>query len=208
MRREAEQSSELVGDFAVSGCGSIGSGNDDQIEGRMDEVVVFSEELTNLPPDAIALWRIPDLAAGGDSQTRGSGGEGSCENDEARPGLSPTPILQGNEIRALPNVQSFGKPLVPNRLEVVAHPGCFGGIETVRRLRPLARRRAKMARPAAVAMRLRKPCLRKRLRLLGLKVGCIGGPQQSGVLPVRDAERARKIFRSASSHHISRVMSI
>src|SRR5690606_15777295 len=39
--------------------------------------------------------------------------------------------------------------------------------QAVRRLRPLARRRARILRPSAVAMRARKPWSRLRLRLLG-----------------------------------------
>ena len=38
------------------------------------------------------------------------------------------------------------------------------------RLRPFARRRASRRRPLLVAMRARKPCVRLRCRLLGLKV--------------------------------------
>ena len=41
---------------------------------------------------------------------------------------------------------------------------------TVRRRRPLARRRARTLRPSAVAMRLRKPCLLTRLRFEGWNV--------------------------------------
>ena len=37
----------------------------------------------------------------------------------------------------------------------------------VSRLRPLARLRLRMSRPARVLMRLRKPCARARLRFLG-----------------------------------------
>jgi hypothetical protein len=39
--------------------------------------------------------------------------------------------------------------------------------QTVRRLRPFARRRAKTRRPERVAMRARKPCVRWRRILLG-----------------------------------------
>lgn len=42
--------------------------------------------------------------------------------------------------------------------------------QTVRRLRPFRRRRLMIARPPGVLMRLRKPCLFRRLRLLGWKV--------------------------------------
>jgi hypothetical protein len=45
--------------------------------------------------------------------------------------------------------------------------GCLGGTETVRRLRPLARRRLITARPPGVAMRSRNPCVLFRRLLLG-----------------------------------------
>ena len=43
-------------------------------------------------------------------------------------------------------------------------------LETVKRTRPLARRRAKTLRPSADAIRARKPCLFTRLRLWGWNV--------------------------------------
>src|SRR5690606_40792865 len=48
------------------------------------------------------------------------------------------------------------------------HP--FRMSQTVRRLRPLARRRDRTWRPFLVAMRARKPWVRARLRVLGWKV--------------------------------------
>ena len=45
--------------------------------------------------------------------------------------------------------------------------GAAGSRYGIRRLRPLARRRARTLRPSAVAMRARKPCVRTRLILLG-----------------------------------------
>jgi hypothetical protein len=47
------------------------------------------------------------------------------------------------------------------------HPGCLGGIVTVRRRRPLSLRRLSTLRPPAVAIRVRKPWVRFRLTLLG-----------------------------------------
>ena len=47
--------------------------------------------------------------------------------------------------------------------------------QTARRLRPLARRRARTRRPPLVAMRARKPWTRLRCRLLGLNVRFIFG---------------------------------
>jgi hypothetical protein len=47
--------------------------------------------------------------------------------------------------------------------------------ETVRRLRPLARRRFRTSRPFFVAMRTRNPCVRLRRRRFGWKVTLIIG---------------------------------
>ncbi len=57
--------------------------------------------------------------------------------------------------------------------------GCFGGMLTVNRLRPLARRRFSTCRPPGLAMRVRKPCVRFRRRLLGWYVRFIRSPQRS-----------------------------
>lgn len=70
----------------------------------------------------------------------------------------------------------------------------------VSRVRPLARRRLRMARPAFVAMRARKPCVRARLILLGWNVRFIADlPDclRSGLSPAR--KRAGKGTRG----HIS-----
>ena len=47
--------------------------------------------------------------------------------------------------------------------------------ETVRRLRPLARRRFRTCRPFLVAMRTRNPCVRLRRRRFGWKVTLMFG---------------------------------
>lgn len=74
-------------------------------------------------------------------------------------------------------------PLPHDRVEVAAGPQAFatmtaghgcrsggesGGDYAVRRLRPLRRRAAMMARPLRVDIRARKPCL----RFLGIRFGC------------------------------------
>ena len=55
----------------------------------------------------------------------------------------------------------------------LAHKANFGERKSLqqdqadKRFRPFARRELKMARPALVSIRVRKPCLRLRFRLLG-----------------------------------------
>lgn len=70
----------------------------------------------------------------------------------------------------------------PARVRCVHGRDCLGrgerrGNQALRRLRPLARRRARILRPSAVAIRARKPWSRARLRLLGWKVRLVAmGP--------------------------------
>ena len=52
-------------------------------------------------------------------------------------------------------------------------PPCFEGTEIVSRCRPFFRRRARVARPQRVAIRVRNPCRLTRLRLRGRYDGCI-----------------------------------
>ncbi len=81
----------------------------------------------------------------------------------AVPALTST--LQREKISAGQQTSGFGQPVRPT---AGSQPrASFGGIVTVRRLRPLARRLLMTARPAAVLMRTRKPCVRLRRRLLG-----------------------------------------
>lgn len=55
--------------------------------------------------------------------------------------------------------------------------------QTARRLRPLARRRDRTARPFLVAMRARKPWVRARLMVLGWKVRFMEGYLVGGLGP-------------------------
>jgi hypothetical protein len=55
-------------------------------------------------------------------------------------------------------------------MEDLAQSGRAISLETVRRLRPLARRRFRVSRPPLELIRSRKPCLFRRFRLLGWKV--------------------------------------
>ena len=56
------------------------------------------------------------------------------------------------------------------RMAEIRGSGTWGSSLTVSLWRPLARRRASTARPSAVFMRTRKPCVLARLRLFGWKV--------------------------------------
>jgi hypothetical protein len=60
------------------------------------------------------------------------------------------------------------QPVCRREAQLRAHagqPGCLGGIEIARRVRPFARRRLSILRPPGVAIRARNPWVRLRRRL-------------------------------------------
>ena len=80
----------------------------------------------------------------------------------------PTKLV--DEYRSPLFVARAKSPLSVSRA-VLASTGIFFGDPYAERwMRPLARRAAKTARPARVAMRARKPCFLARRRVLGWKV--------------------------------------
>ena len=102
---------------------------------------------------------------------------------EAKPVLGQL-ILPGQKQQLLLAGFMVGRaeylPIIGGAQQPLTGPECsshsndreLGGLNrkvayAARRLRPLARRRAITARPLLVAMRLRKPCVRLRLRTLG-----------------------------------------
>ena len=91
----------------------------------------------------------------------------------------------GQPSAALPNGAKFGR-LVQTLARLEIQPiGWLRDRKKVRRyqgqrrLRPFARRRASNRRPLFVAMRARKPCVRARCKLLGLKVRFIAQLQET-----------------------------
>ena len=129
---------------------------------RQETPRVAAKHLAHAALHVIAYDRAADLATHRDSQAR-AGCASSAEHDEVR---RMPPSCRPPERQVLPPAAH------PRRLrEALAcgrgHLGCFGGIETVSRFRPLARRRFKICLPPGVAMRAMNPCVRKRRRLLG-----------------------------------------
>jgi hypothetical protein len=131
------------------------------VEWRVEVAPDRTQYLAHEPFDAIPHDGIPDAGAYRDADSTCAVPRCRLQNDELL-GMLPVPVaLHPEELVALPDSRELGKGARP------AHPGCFGGTETVRRLRPLARRRFKTLRPAGVAMRARNPWVRFRRRLLG-----------------------------------------
>jgi len=114
--------------------------------------------------DPVTNHRVADLARNRQSQpSRGLIGKLHQVNDEMRGLSADARTPQQQKIRAAMQA------MLGAEAEAVAgfYPGCLGGIDTVRRWRPLVRRRLSTRRPLGDAIRARNPWVRFRRRLLG-----------------------------------------
>lgn len=164
--REAEGACELVDDIGGTKAGRAGPGNDQHVERRRQLDAMAAEEFAHQSADAVACRRATDLAASGDAEARRRMVSVTDDHDEVRDGLTPPLALQRQELVSLAQAELRRKALRPIRARG-AQFGCLGGIETVNRLRPLARRRLMTACPPGVLIRARNPCVRLRRLLLG-----------------------------------------
>src|SRR5689334_5953608 len=110
----------------------------------------------------IAGHRAADLPTDGDPEPRHAGRTPQHEHEVSHPSLFAA-AAQGQELPAATNARRLREALAM----AGRHLGCFGGIETVSRLRPLARLRLRTFRPPGVAIRVRNPCVFLRRVLLG-----------------------------------------
>ena len=129
------------------------------------------ERLAQQPLHPVALDRAADLAADRDAEARVVGVARAREGVEhevpagVRAALAIDPLELG----------AAGEPAPPS----LAGPAALGARavghpQGVSRLRPLRRRRSRIARPPRVRMRARNPCVRARLRFLGWYVRFTG----------------------------------
>ena len=163
---EAECACELVIDIGVPNARRTGPSDDENVAGRSEADMMAAEEFPYQTADAIARRCATDLAAGGDPEARRWLLSLAGNHDEVRNGLPPSLALERQELVSLaqPVLRRKALRAAPARRSQF---GCLGGIETVRRLRPLARRRFRTCFPPGVAIRARKPCVRLRRLLLG-----------------------------------------
>lgn len=164
--REAEGASELEIDIGVTNARCIGPGDDQHVARRSQLDAMAAEELAHETADAVAGRRATHLAAGGDAEARRRMLSVAGDHDEVGGGLALSFALQRQELAALAQPVARRKVLRPAPARCVQR-GCLGGTETVRRLRPLARRRLRTWRPPGVSILARKPCVRLRRLLLG-----------------------------------------
>jgi hypothetical protein len=121
-----------------------------------------SIDFTDSPFQAVPDYGSAHFATHGDPET-GTARASLHEQDEAVRSAFVTRTTERQELPPAAYARRLWKALAL----MGGHLGCFGGIETVSRFRPLARLRRRTLRPPGVAIRARKPWVRKRRVLLG-----------------------------------------
>lgn len=135
-----------VGEFG------FGLGFDDEVEGGGEVVLGGAEGFANEPFEPVSLVGFAVAAGGGDSEAGGSRVRAAKDLDGEEVACAVLAFASGaQEVVAAQEAPPLGK----------------GKGQTVSRLRPWRRRRLSTLRPAAVAMRERKPWVFFRRRLLG-----------------------------------------
>ena len=123
--------------------------------------------------ETMAGDRVADLAAGGLAETGSPFGVAQAVEDKKRAAFAPTLGVTAAVIvrpaKGLTTPESLATPGRGLRFLRILRDACrhHGGGQTVRRLRPLRRRRERTLRPFLVLIRSRKPCVFLRRRLLG-----------------------------------------
>jgi hypothetical protein len=159
-----QDTSELPPDLRIAEGGGRRTGDHQDIAWRHNAVLIASEKLAHQAFDPVTHYSASHPPACGDSEP-GDGAAALFRNDDkACSGAPATFLLDADELRPFADAFRFRQPLVA---AFGRQRGCFGGVVTVSRLRPLARRRFNTWRPPGLLMRARNPCVRLRRRLLG-----------------------------------------
>jgi hypothetical protein len=126
--------------------------NDDNVKPR--RYLVSTKDLSNQSFSSVSLNRAADLPGRRDSEPPHAALIGQDENRAVAAVSSNAPLVDLLELRTPADVFGWTEPQSYSLL-------------TVRRLRPLARRRFNTRRPFLVLMRTRNPCVFARWRVLG-----------------------------------------
>jgi len=149
-------------------------------------VLALAERFAGQALESVALDGVASgLDAHGQTEPRLARFVGTSDHEEQRIGRSLTLPVNGVELRLVGQAARAREASRDRRAIVTVRENG----QTARRLRPLARRRARTSRPPLVAMRARKPWTRLRCRLLGLNVRFIFG---SGVSCKRTGKQDQK----------------
>jgi hypothetical protein len=140
------------------------TGDDDEVDGDARLMVQPPEHFSNQSFRTISPNSVSKLPGGDDPEPGcGRGTRGEQEREVAR----RHPVGRIEDLLEL-FTSSYA---LPSGEPVRRHPASQAyELETVRRLRPFARRRFSTSRPFFVAIRVRKPCVFLRRRRLGWKV--------------------------------------
>ena len=149
--------------------------DDDVVAGRGESILGGPEVFAEQPLDPVPNDGVPDLPTRGNSQATPSELIVGEIDDEVGRGSPRAPRGGPPVVTAQEKPLILRKPPLPGGATSRGAPAAppkrrrsyFLATRTVSRLRPLARLRFSTARPAAVLMRLRKPCVVFLLRLCG-----------------------------------------
>ena len=137
------------------------AGDQHQVHPLEQLVLVQAEAFPHEPTRTVANVRLANAPAGDDAKPRrGVRREALPVGQHAALGQAAAALPVGPEIRAGLDSAGSGKSRVLAGGRHVCRKGRQAGVS---RARPRARRPARILRPALVAMRARKPCLRLRL---------------------------------------------
>ncbi len=138
---------------------SVPSGQHDRIGSGWQLSTLERKRLPQQTLDPVSLDSPADLPRDGEPETR-------CSRLPAREDIQDQ--LSAGVRPALPeDPLELSAPRQPRAPRACPGARRHGGHQTVRRLRPFDRRRFSVMRPARVRIRVRKPCVRARLRFFG-----------------------------------------
>ncbi len=152
----------------IPGRENVAPGNNDDINLPAELRTMFAKNRTQHAPGTVSVNRTVAHFFAGHHAEPERGTFAATKPEHHRP-PDKTPPLR----KSLPEVGGFYQSLIfgkrVSRHRVFLRLSDYASA-TVRRLRPFWRRRFRMARPSAVSIRLRKPCLRARLIFDGCHV--------------------------------------
>jgi len=138
--------------------------NDDDVDRRRG--LVSAEQGPGQAFGAVAFDGIPQFAGGGNAESSGGSPILDDEQGHEAPVQFDACVVRPFELRATPDTLVPGKTFGHAGGSLATRSPAYSS-ETVRRFRPLARRRARTMRPFLVDIRTRKPWVFARRRVLG-----------------------------------------
>ncbi len=163
---------EIVKQAGEGGLDQLASRNDDRVDARPPVVLqVLPEHLSNQSFCPVSRHSPPELAGRDDAKSCFRTAVHEQQKGQVTPVLPEAAIEYVLKFTTAPDAVCPAEPLgLLWRCRSADHVRPGQEDETVRRLRPLARRRLSTSRPFFVLIRTRNPWVRLRLRRLGWNV--------------------------------------